>query len=164
MFNRFKLGRTLDEAYAYGCNLLCEELALAVCTHEGIDLRFNHLDTTSFGLTGAYLPDRDEHAICITHGDSKDHRPDLKQAVLELMVSQDGGVPFVSKSWDGNISDTQIFQERPAALLATLKRAPTPRYLVADSKLYHQDNAAHLRQLAVITRIPSTLKLVGQVI
>src|ERR671937_1676274 len=62
MFNRFKLGRTLDEAYAYGCNLLFEELALAVCTHEGIDLRFNHLDTTSFCLTGKYIPDRDEHA------------------------------------------------------------------------------------------------------
>jgi transposase len=29
----------------------------------------------------------------------------VKQAVLELMVSQDGGVPFVSKSWDGNTSD-----------------------------------------------------------
>ena len=58
MFNRFKLGRTLDEAYAYGCNLLFEELALAVCTHEGIDLRFNHLDTTSFSLTGDYIPAR----------------------------------------------------------------------------------------------------------
>jgi hypothetical protein len=35
MFNRFKLGRTLDEAYTYGCNLLFEELALAVCMQEG---------------------------------------------------------------------------------------------------------------------------------
>src|SRR5499426_3109815 len=146
MFNRFKLGRTLDDASAYGCDLLFQELALAVCAHEGIDLRFNHLDTTSFALSGQYVPESDEQAITLTHGYSKDHRPDLKQAVLELMVSQDGGVPFVSKSWDGNASDTQIFQERAAALLATLKRAPTPRYLVADSKLYHEDNAAHLRQ------------------
>jgi transposase len=52
MFNRFKLGRTLDEAYAYGCDLLFEELALAVCAQEGIDVRFHHLDTTSFSLTG----------------------------------------------------------------------------------------------------------------
>ena len=35
MFNRFKLGRTLDEAHAYGGNLFFEALALAVCTHEG---------------------------------------------------------------------------------------------------------------------------------
>ncbi len=164
MFHRFKLGRTLDEVSAYGCDLLLSELAVAVCTQEGIDLRFNHLDTTSFALSGDYVPDSDEHAITLTHGYAKDHRPDLKQAVLELMVSQDGGVPFVSKSWDGNASDTQIFQERAAALMATLKRAPTPRYLVADSKLYHEDNAANLRQLGFITRIPNTLKLVAQVI
>ena len=112
LFNRFKLGRTLDEAHAYGCDLLFSELALAVCTQERIALRFNHLDTTSFSLSGDYVPESDEHAIHITHGYSKDHRPDLKQAVLELMVSQDGGVPFVSKSWDGNASDTKIFQER----------------------------------------------------
>ncbi len=164
MFNRFKLGRTLDEIYAYGCDLLFSELALAVCAHEGIALRFNHLDTTSFALTGQYVPDSDEHAITITHGYSKDYRPDLKQAVLELMVSQDGGVPFVSKSWDGNTSDTKIFQERAAALLATFQQSSTPRYVVADSKLYHEDNAAHLRALGFITRIPNTLNLVSQVI
>src|SRR3982750_2467240 len=55
MFNRFKLGRTLDDASAYGCDLLFQELALAICAHEGIDLRFNHLDTTSFALTGEYV-------------------------------------------------------------------------------------------------------------
>src|SRR5205823_6399840 len=136
----------------------------AICAHEGIDLRFNHLDTTSFALTGEYIPDSDAHAIHITHGYSKDHRPDLKQAVLELMVSQDGGVPFVSKSWDGNASDTQIFQERAAALMTTFQRSPTPRYLVADSKLYNEDNAANLKELGFITRIPNTLKLVSHVI
>jgi transposase len=113
MFNRFKLGRTLDEAHAYGCDLLFQELALAICAQESIDLRFNHLDTTSFSLSGAYVPERDAHAITITRGYSRDHRPDLKQAVLELMVSQDGGVPFVSKRWDGNTSDSEIFQIPP---------------------------------------------------
>src|SRR5262250_1113265 len=139
MFNRFKLGRTLDEAHAYGCDLLFSELSLAVCSQERIDTRFNHLDTTSFALTGAYVPDSEEHAIAITHGYSKDHRPDLKQAVLELMVAQDGGVPLLSKSWDGNASDTKIFQERAEALLATFQASPVPRYLVADAKLYTED-------------------------
>jgi transposase len=164
MFNRFKLGRTLDEVHAYGCDLLLSELALAVCAQEGIDERFNHLDTTSFSLTGDYVPDNAEHAIAITHGYSKDHRPDLKQAVLELMVSQDGGVPLMSKSWDGNASDTQIFQERAQALMATFRKSPSPRYLVADAKLYHEENAPNLAKLGFITRIPGTLKLVTQVI
>jgi transposase len=164
MFNRFKLGRTLDEAQAYGCDLLFSELALAVCVQEGIDQRFHHLDTTSFSLSGDYVPESDEQAITITHGYSKDHRPDLKQAVLELLVSQDGGVPMVSKSWDGNASDTQIFQERAAALLTAFAQVPTPQYLVADAKLYTEANAPTLAKLGFITRIPGTLKLVAQVI
>jgi transposase len=164
LFNRFKLGRSLDEVYSYGCDLLFSELALAVCAQEGIEQRFNHLDTTSFSLTGEYTPDSDEHAIAITYGYSKDHRPDLKQAVLELMVSQDGGVPLLSKSWDGNTSDIEVFQERAQALIETLKNSPSPRYLVADSKLYHEDNAANLKSLGFITRIPQTLKVVSQVI
>jgi len=164
LFNRFKLGRSLDDVSSYGCDLLFSELALAVCAQAGIDQRFNHLDTTSFSLTGEYIPDSDEHAIAITHGYSKDHRPDLKQAVLELMVSQDGGVPLLSKSWDGNTSDIEVFQERAQALMETFKNSPSPRYLVADCKLYHEDNAANLQSLGFITRIPQTLKIVSQVI
>ena len=164
MFNRFKLGRTLDEVHAYGCDLLFSELALTVCAQESIEQRFHHLDTTSFSLSGDYVPESDEHAIRITHGYSKDHRPDLKQAVLELLVSQDGGVPLVSKSWDGNTSDTQIFKERAEALMAAFARSSTPRYLVADAKLYTEDTAATLATLGFITRIPGTLKLVSRVI
>jgi transposase len=164
MFNRFKLGRTLEEVYVYGGDLLCSALALAVCRQAGIDQRFTHLDTTSFSLSGEYVPESDEHAIRITHGYAKDHRPDLTQAVLERMVSQDGGVPWVRKSWDGNTSDTQIFQERAQARIATFQGAPRPRYLVADATLYTEDNAANLKALGFITRIPGTLKLVSQVI
>lgn len=163
MCNRFQLGRTLEEIYAYGCDLLLSELALAVCAHEGIALRCNHLDTTSVALTGQYVPDSDAQAMTITHGYAKDYRPDLQQAVLELRVAQNGGVPFVRKSWDGNTSDTKMFQERAAALLPTLQRSATPRYVVADSTLYHADNAAHLRALGFLTRMPHTLNLVSQV-
>ncbi len=162
--NRFKLGRTLDEVNTYGSDLLFSEIALVVCRQEAIDQRFHHLDTTSFSLTGDYVPESDEQAIAITHGYSKDHRPDLKQAVLELMVSQDGGVPLVSKTWDGNASDSQIFQDRAKALLSTFAQSPTPRYLIADSKLSSKDNAAQLKPLGFIPRIPDTLTLVSQVI
>ena len=164
MCNRFNLGRTLDEVHAYGGDLLLSELALAVCVQEGIAQHFHHLDTTSFALSGDYVPESDEQAITITHGYSTDQRPDLKQAVLELMVSQDGGVPLVSKSWDGNASDTQIFQERAQALMTAFANAPTPPYLVADAKLYTAATAATLAKLGFITRIPATLKLVSQVI
>src|SRR5882724_1005052 len=91
--NRFPLGRTREAAYTDGGDLLFQELALAVCAHEGIDRRCHPLDPTRVSRRGADVPDRDEHAMTITHGDSREHRPDLKQAVLERMVSPDGGAP-----------------------------------------------------------------------
>jgi transposase len=81
MCHRFKLGRPLDAVQAYGCDLLLREWALAGCVQERMAQRFHHLDTTSFSLSGDDAPERDEHAMRITHGSSKDHRPDLKQAV-----------------------------------------------------------------------------------
>jgi len=85
------------------------------------------------------LPRAHEHAILITHGYSKDHRPDLKQAVLELMVSQDGGVPLLSKSWDGNASDTKVFQERAQTLMTTFK-TPQPQVCGGRLQLYHKES------------------------
>jgi transposase len=144
--------------------VLFQELALAVGAPEGIDQRVHHLDTTSFSLTGAYVPDRDEHAMTITHGDAKDHRPDLKPAGLALMVSQDGGVPCVSQGWEGPTSDLHVFQERAQALMPAFAHTPRPRSLVADATRYHTDHAPHLKHLGFITRMPNTLGLVSQVI
>jgi transposase len=81
MCNRFKRGRTLDAAHAYGCDLWLSARSLAGCSQERTDPRFNHLDTTRFSLTGDYGPDSDEHAIALTHGYAKEHRPDVKQAL-----------------------------------------------------------------------------------
>ena len=164
MCNRFTLGRTLDEAHAYGCDVLFPELARAICAQEGMDLRCKHLDTTRFALSGEYVPEREEQALTITPGDARDHRPDLQQAVLELMVSHDGGVPFVSTSGDGKTSDREICQARAQALMTACKNAPSPRYLIADAKLDHADQAPNRRALGCITRLPNPSGPVSPVI
>ncbi len=163
-FNRFKLGRSLDKAFAYGCDMLFSEVALAVCQREGIELKFTCPDTTSFSLTGAYVPETDTQAIAITYGYSKDHRPDLTQAVLALMVAQEGGVPLMRQSWDGNASDTVVFKERCEALIAQCEASETPRSVIADAKLYTEANAPNLAYLPFMTRIPETLTVTQQVI
>ena len=163
-FNRFKLGRSLDKAFSYGCDTLFSEVALAVCQQEGVALTFTCLDTTSFSLTGAYVPETDTQAIAITYGYSKDHRPDLKQAVLELMVAQDGGVPLMSQSWDGNASDTVVFKARCEALLTQFEASETPRYVIADAKLSTEAHAPNLARLPCMTRIPETFTVTQQVI
>jgi len=73
------------------------------------------------------------------------------------------GDSLCESSWDGNAADTEIVQSgrRRDRDLSELTHA---RYLVADSKLYNEANAANLRALGLITRIPHTLKLVSQVI
>ena len=155
-FNRFKLGRTLDSVHGYGCEALFGLLAASVCRQEQVDCSFGCEDTTSFSTTGEHLPDEDIGAITITHGYSKDHRPDLKQVVLELMVSQDGGIPLLMKCWSGNADDNSIFQHRAKELIEAWKDAENPRYLIMDSKGYTQNNAINLKSLNFITRIPET--------
>lgn len=156
--NRHRLGRALDDIHTYGCELLYSELASHVCKKISINEKFTSLDTTSFSVSGEYDVDADENEITLTHGYSKDHRPDLKQAVLELVTSQDGGIPLMMKCFDGNASDNKIFKERCAELMKSFKNSENPRYLVGDSKLYHEDNAANLLEIKFITRIPRTYK------
>lgn len=161
-FNRFKLGRSLDKVSEYGCDVLFSEIGMRVCINQGIDMRFRSLDTTNFSLDGKYLADSDEQEIEITYGHSKAKRPDLKQVVLELMVSQDGGIPFISKSWSGNTSDNEIFESRAKELLKSALSGES--FTVADSKIYSKDNADNLKYLKFITRIPSTIKEENNVI
>jgi transposase len=81
-----------------------------------------------------------------------------------MMVSQDGGVPFIGKALNGNASDNEVFRERSEQLLESFKASTTPRYLIADCKLYTEKNAVNLRQLNFVTRIPHAIKLVSTTI
>ena len=162
MFNRVKLGRTLDEAHAYGCDLWLSELAQRLCSgRHRLTFQSSRPDECCSERRIRARKRRARHPH--DHGDSKDHRPDLKQAVLALMVSPDGGVPLVRKSGEGNAADTQMFRERAETLLATLKIAHTS-LLGGRHQAYYEDDAANLSQFGLITRIPNTLKLVAPVI
>ena len=94
----------------------------------GINLDYSHLDSSSFSVDGEYkssLPlsnksgekinkkvdNFKEIPIKITHGYSKDHRPDLKQFILNLIVSGDGDVPIFIETGSGNQSDKKLFGE-----------------------------------------------------
>lgn len=161
-FNRHKLGRTLEQCFDFGCESLFSLVSQQACELENVDKKFNSLDTTSHSLTGEYAFDEDgcdENIIKITHGHSKAHRPDLKQVVQEIIVSQDGGIPLACKNWDGNSADTAIFKARSKALVSEFKKSESPKYLVADCKLYHKANAEFLSQVKFLTLIPSTIAL-----
>jgi transposase len=157
-FNRHKIGRVLDRIGDYGCEKLFGIVALEACRRESVDMRFGHGDTTSYSLTGDYDSDSDTQRINVTYGHSKAKRPDLKQVVQELVTTQDGGIPFITKTWDGNASDTIILRERAKKLMEEFSKSSN-RYLVSDSKLYAKETAKTLNKINFITRVPSTLNL-----
>lgn len=58
----------------------------------GIVNRFAHMDMSAFSVEGAYET-AEENAIKITYSYSKDHRLDLKQAMLGLICAKPLSIP-----------------------------------------------------------------------
>jgi len=110
---------------------------------------------SSLSVHGEYDIETPERGgIEITHGYSKDHRPDLKQFMVELMCSHDGGVPLALTVSSGNQSDKAVFGERVTAFA---QQWNLDGMLVADSALYSAANLAQMGDLRWITRVPLTL-------
>jgi transposase len=71
----------------------------------------NHLDTTSFTLHGSYKSDEPSHCVEVTHGFSKDHRPDLKQVMTSLVMNGPANIPLWMELQNGNSSDKTSFHQ-----------------------------------------------------
>jgi transposase len=81
-------GRALDRLYQAGVTEVLARLASQALQGDGLQHRFVHLDSTSISVQGQYAADADDpRAIRITHGYSKEHRPDLQQAVVSLICT-----------------------------------------------------------------------------
>ena len=116
--NDDKIGRVMDELYKYGLNDLFLEVILEVIKKFEIQIKYSHLDSTSFHLDGEYknenVPEKEaeiikERPIIIKKGYSRDHRPDLKQCILDLITTNDGDLPLFVRIGDGNESDKAVF-------------------------------------------------------
>jgi transposase len=159
-FNRHRLGDVLDLMADFGNEKLFSIVASFAANNAGVSKQFISLDTTSFSFEGEYKEaseneeDHEEKTISMRYGYSKDKRPDLKQLVLEMVVTQDGGVPLIVKTLSGNASDSVIFKERVKKIVSGLEKTKLPPYLIADSKLYCKETAEDLRHIYFITRIP----------
>src|SRR5262249_41885211 len=102
----------------------------------------------------------------ITHGYSKDKRPDLKQFVFSTLCV-DRAVPLWGTPADGNASDKTInntLLSDIATFLAKHGVAPGAYIYVADTALVTQDNLAALGNTLCITRLPATYSECGRLI
>jgi transposase len=155
------LGRALDTLYDYGVTELYSLIAATAAQRLRLAPRFAHLDTTSFHVDGRYNSEEepDEQVVHLTRGYSRDHRPDLNQVMLELIVEHQAGIPILMKPLSGNSSDAQAFGHVIQEHIAQLHTTYGLTYLVADSALYSADNLQKLSEthLKWMTRVPATL-------
>jgi transposase len=155
------LGRALDTLYDYGVTELYSLVAATAAERLGLLPRFAHLDSTRFHVDGRYNSDNapDEQVVHITRGDSRDHRPDLNQVMLALIVEHQAGIPVLMKPLSGNSSDGPEFGQVVQAHIAQLQTTYGTTYLVADSALYSEDNLQKLAgtRMKWITRVPATV-------
>jgi transposase len=129
-----------------------------------IEPKYSHLDATSFHLHGEYKSEKmhekeeeitRERPIVITKGYSRDHRPDLKQCVLDLITSSDGDIPLLMRAGDGNEADKAVFGK---ILVEFKKQIVFDSIMVCDSALYSQENLKLIEHLKWISRVPMTIK------
>ncbi|MDJ0649590.1 MAG: IS1634 family transposase [Xenococcaceae cyanobacterium MO_188.B19] len=168
--NDYKIGRVMDKLYNYGLSNLFLLIALTAAKKYQINLDFSHLDSSCFSVHGQYNQascseeqltkkeldeDRGPIPITITHGYSRDHRPDLKQFILDLIVTGDGNIPVFIEAASGNQSDKKAFGQIAKNYKKQLKLETT---IVGDSALYSKDNLGLLKQIKWLTRVPLSIK------
>jgi transposase len=133
--NDYRLGQILDALFATNLNGVFGAVALKTLEVYAIPTPWLHQDTTTIALYGAYADEPETpEAPRPAYGHSKDGRDDLKQVLLSLGVSGDGGLPLRVGLRDGNTSDSV---ETPVAIEECLALGlEDVQGIVADSKAY----------------------------
>ena len=169
--NESTLGRALDDLFEAGLSPLFLKVASQAV---GLSERMKsflpfHLDSTSFTLTGEYPfsenakegEEGEPEVIRITHGFSKDHRPDLKQFVLNLITLHKSRIPIWVEALDGNTSDKTSFPWTIETFLSQIGETKAPMLFVADSVLYTKETIQRLSEKTLwVTRVPETVGLI----
>ena len=158
--NDDRLGRVLDRLYQTGITSVFLAICLEAAKRFDIRCERAHLDATSMSVCGEYVQSSDAIPLAATvpiqvcHGYSRDHRPDLKQFVMNLVCWGDGDIPAFLELADGNQSDKARF----AGLLGEFQQQwEFAGIHVADAALYSADNVQQLGSLRWISRVPLTI-------
>ena len=152
--NEYQFGKTLDAIYSYGCTQLFSTLSSTIFLQEGLGMRIGHYDTTSLSVHGQGYESADEQAIQITFGYSKDHRQDLRQWMIGLMVEPSHGIPWFFQALDGNTSDKTHFQAVISRLEAQAQLGEDSMFLIADSALFTEEGLKEIDKVDYLTRVP----------
>ena len=181
--NDDKLGRVMDKLFIKGLDTVFFIIALKAAQKFGVSLSSSHLDSSSMHVHGEYktsLPEvifeskaavnsqeseelavKCNKEITITYGYSRDHRPDLKQFIIELICSGDGDIPRFLKLASGNQADSSCFAK---IAVEYQKQLEVNSLIVADCALYTESNLKLMSELRWLCRVPLSIKLAQSII
>lgn len=168
-FNDTNLARSLDAIFASGPSKIISELGVRAVREFALDTSAVSYDTTSTSVWGDYRQceaDDPPPGPVITHGHSKDHLPELKQFMTELLCV-DRGVPIFSSTLDGNSSD-KTSNNRVLSQISTLMArhglGPGAFVYVADSAAVTEANLDCMGANLFVTRLPATYSECSRVV
>ncbi|QSV70788.1 MAG: IS1634 family transposase [Aphanizomenon flos-aquae KM1D3_PB] len=175
--NDDKLGRVMDKLFIKGLDTIFFIIALKAAQKFGVSLSTSHLDSSSMHVHGQYntsLPEvifesqkvgdnqeleelavKSPKEITITYGYSRDHRPDLKQFIIEMICSGDGDIPIFLKLASGNQADSSCFGK---IAVEYHKQLEVNSLIVADCALYTESNLKMMSDLQWLCRVPLSIK------
>lgn len=180
--NDDKLGRVMDKLFIKDLTKIFLAISSQAIKKFNISLNSSHLDSTSLHLHGEYntnLPDvtfdnnslngqiKSPQSIEITYGYSRDHRPDLKQFIIDLISSGDGDIPIFLKSASGNQSDSSSFANIFLEYKERIKKEEIHSensLMVADAALYNAKNINSLSGIKWLCRVPMTVGLAKELV
>lgn len=164
LLNDDRIGRCLDRLFDGLGSGLIMAVVRQVIDEFKISLDELHNDSTTVSFYGAYDEAEQEGRVrgrptlAITFGHSKAHRPDLKQLLYILTVTEDGGVPVYFSSASGNTADDTTHRQTWDLLHELVGRSDF--LYVADCKLASSENMNYIarQQGRFITVLPRTRK------
>jgi len=160
-FSDTNLARSLDAIFAAGPSKIITALGVRATREFHLDMSSLSYDTTSTNVWGDYRcceAEQPPQGPVIAHGHSKDHLPQLKQFMTELLCV-DRGVPIFGQALDGNSSDKMSNNKilsRISDLMARHGLGPGAFVYVADSAMVTEKNLDAVRNHRFVTRLPAT--------
>lgn len=157
-FSDHNIGRVLDKLFETGTQKIFSAITKTAIDLFEIDTSHAHFDTTSVSVYGDY--DVTDPPFAITHGYSKDKRPDLKQFLVS-MLCVDRNIPVMGAPKDGNASDKIINND----LLTHISKHMARHHLEPGAFVYVADSAfvtggnlekAAETNIQFVSRLPAT--------
>lgn len=168
-FKDMNIGRVLDKIYNAGTSKILGELGVKVANIFQLDTSVISYDTTSTNVWGEYSnysKERKDDAPKIVLGYSKDHRPDLKQFMTELLCVE-RGIPIFGKTLDGNTQDCNSNNELLSNISSLMSKHGLSEgafIYVADAAMVTKDNLNEIGNNLFVSRLPARYNVCNEAI